>query len=205
MAKLALLFLFSLPAFGQLSLSLTGPATARQGSPVNLSLSLAGSTSTQPAGIQWTLGLPAGFAITGPITPGSSITSAAKTISCTPDNLTCLAVGFNTNVISAGQIGTFQLNVPVNSPVGPASFPLSGLLAVNQAGASVALSPGALLTITILSKSDLNGDGKVDLSDVTAMINQSLGGGAGCTSDQNGDGKCDLLDVYLVVRAGLGL
>ena len=52
---------------------------------------------------------------------------------------------------------------------------------------------------------DSNGDGKVDISDVNAVINMMLGKAemvAAC--DMNGDGKIDISDVNAVINAMLG-
>ena len=50
---------------------------------------------------------------------------------------------------------------------------------------------------------DLNGDGKVDISDINEAINVMLGKSA-AAADVNGDGACDIADVNAVINAMLG-
>ena len=51
---------------------------------------------------------------------------------------------------------------------------------------------------------DVNGDGRVDIADVNAVINAMLGKGSieGC--DLTGDGKVDIADVNTVINLMLG-
>ena len=52
---------------------------------------------------------------------------------------------------------------------------------------------------------DANGDGKVDISDVNAVINMMLGKNAMVAlCDMNGDGKIDISDVNAVINKMLG-
>jgi hypothetical protein len=50
---------------------------------------------------------------------------------------------------------------------------------------------------------DVNGDGVVNDSDVTAERNMALGNTA-CTNDLDGDGTCTVVDVQRVINASLG-
>ena len=50
---------------------------------------------------------------------------------------------------------------------------------------------------------DLNGDGKVDITDVNEVINVVLGKSV-AAADVNGDGKVDISDVNMVINAMLG-
>jgi len=51
---------------------------------------------------------------------------------------------------------------------------------------------------------DLNGDGKVNVSDAQLAINQALGITSCSTADVNSDGRCTVADVQLIVNASLG-
>ena len=52
---------------------------------------------------------------------------------------------------------------------------------------------------------DVNGDGKVDISDVNAVINIMLGKAAYVDAgDVNGDGKIDISDVNAIINIMLG-
>ncbi len=46
---------------------------------------------------------------------------------------------------------------------------------------------------------DINGDGIVDVADVTKLISLVLNGGAGSDADLNGDGRVDVADVTLLI------
>ena len=54
-----------------------------------------------------------------------------------------------------------------------------------------------------VGQSDLNGDGKVDISDINEAINVMLGKSA-AAADVNGDGACDIADVNAVINVMLG-
>jgi hypothetical protein len=60
------------------------------------------------------------------------------------------------------------------------------------------------ITATASCTCDVNGDGKVDVSDVQLIINQVLGV-VPATCDINGDGAINVGDVQIVINAALGL
>lgn len=63
-----------------------------------------------------------------------------------------------------------------------------------------------LLSVSASAQSnacDLNGDGKVDASDVQSAINMSLGL-SGCTANVYGAGVCNVVVVQRVINASLG-
>lgn len=49
-------------------------------------------------------------------------------------------------------------------------------------------------------KGDVNGDGKVDISDIVALINQIAGTASYPNADVNGDGKVDISDIVAVIN-----
>ena len=57
-------------------------------------------------------------------------------------------------------------------------------------------------------QADVNGDGRVDIVDVNAVINAMLGKASSdellAASDVNGDGRVDIVDVNAVINAMLG-
>ena len=202
--KLGLAFLLFVSLLSAQTLTLTGPASVKQGKSVTLNLGVGGPVVA--AGLQWTVGLPVGFTATSVI--GGAGTTAAKTLYCTSDAALCLLVGMNTTAIGNGTVAVYSLAVPSTATLGANPIPLSGLVAVNAAGGSLAITPGATYSILVLAKQDINGDGVVDNADVQLMIDQvraARTNPAACVDDMNADGKCDLVDVFNVVLKALGL
>ncbi len=69
------------------------------------------------------------------------------------------------------------------------------------------------LSATAQVQGDINGDDKVDIADVNAVINAMLGksltpspspGGEGDPADVNGDGTVNIADVNAVINIMLG-
>lgn len=154
-----------------ITLTPSGPASYQANAPFTLSVNATAGTSAAQG---FTVTLPAGSTATA-VAAGSAATAAAKGIACAPatlpatGTLTCLVFGQNKNAIGAGPVAAITLN-----PTGSAalSFSVSNPSAVDAvAAASVAATAGSALVIPwALGKCDLNADGKVDTSDVNAMV-----------------------------------
>ncbi len=190
------------PAHAQTVLTVTGPAAAKQGATVNLTISLSGNTATTPAGLQWTLVPPVGTTAQS-VAATTAVTGAGKVVACGATNLLCLIYGPNQNIIPNGPIATITARLPANAAPGVTAFTLTGLIAGDKSGQPTAVSSGPAYNLTVLSISDINGDGTVNSADIAAMANQVTAGT--CTDDQNGDSQCNLLDVLIVVLRSLGL
>ena len=202
MKKVLLFLATAVLANSQVTLNLSGPATVKQGASVYLGVQSGGATANGPAGLQWTLTPPSGITVTNAVV-GAQATSVSKQIACNASKLLCLVYGMNQNVIPNGQVGVLTVQIPSNATPGPASFLLSGLVAGDKNGLVMTSSSGPVFTLTILSRADIDSNGTVDASDVSAMAGQVTGGT--CVDDQNADGKCDITDVLLVVLRALGL
>ena len=194
--------LFSLSLYGQ-SLSLTGPATVKQGKTFTINVNLAGSTATAPAAAQWTLNVGGGLSTTG-----TSTSVPNKNVQCsTAANPLCIIYGINQNVIPSGVIASHTISVPANTPTGSKSFSLVSPIAVTTTGASWPITSGTPIanpyTIIVTSIADINNDGVINSADVGLMADQVTSGT--CTDDQNGDSACNIIDVYLVVLRALGV
>lgn len=168
------------------SLSLSAPVVAGNAAAVSVNW-VSGGTAT--AGLQWSLaGLPAGATIA----TGTAASGVMKSVTCGPQLSICLAVGLNATVIPDGAVAV--ISYPQVTPV-PA-IALSGVLGASPAGTAV--------TVVIpAGPCDVNRDGKVDVSDVSAAVGLANGTAAG-SLDLNGDGKTDLFDVFRVLLAVLG-
>ena len=192
--KLAILFTFAALAAAQ-TVTVTGTGPVRPGQTIEIAVEL--TDSSNPAGVQWTAGLPANWPVAA--TAGPVATAVGKTLYCTEDKRTCLVVGLNANTLGNGEIARYALTVPAGTAPGTYQVPLTGLLAGSAAAIAQPIQPGAVFEIRVLAGADINGDGVVTMADVFLMIDMALSRTA-CTADQNGDGQCNLLDVLLVLR-----
>lgn len=160
-----------------------------------MDLTLAGSAAL--VGLQWSLAMPTGMTATP--TAGAAL-GTAKELHCqTP---ICLAVGLNVTPIPTGAVARYAVQVAANTARGLYQMPVTDALAANADGEAMTVTMGAAYAVRVLARSDLNGDGVTNGTDLNIMINQALGRAA-CTDDQTGDGKCNLMDVIAVVRDAL--
>lgn len=170
--KLLITLLLVTAAFSQ-TLTLTGPVNASPGQSVSLSFNLAGASTKSISGVQWSTVPSSG-------TLGTSTTSVpGKGIFCSATSQTCMVVGvvgttLNNSAISDGVVGQLQLQIPATA-VGSISVPLSSLAAVDSTGTNVAITSGTLYSLSVLSKCDVNKDGKTDAADAMSIINGALG------------------------------
>lgn len=190
--------------YGQ-QLTLSGPTTAKPGATVNLNLAVSASTGTGAA-FEWQVNLPAGFTATA--AAGAASTSAAKTLTCTASFAFCLLYGQNVSTITDGVVATYAVKIPTTA-VGSNLITLSSLLGASAASPATALTvtSGVPYSIAVIAKQDLNGDGKIDITDVNLMAAEVLDSQtnpSACVDDQDGDGKCTLIDVMVVLLKALG-
>ena len=170
-----------------------------------------GPTPSNVAGIEWGLTIPSSIQA-GPWTAISN-----KTLSC--NGLLCLEYMTTAPItpFASGTIATIPLTVPLTVTPGLISITLSAALApatnggspvnaldavdLNVAGVTLTSTP---VNLIVLSKYDLNADGKVDNADVQIALSQALKNLPCTNGDVNGDGKCNIKDVILVIYASLG-
>lgn len=197
-----LLFLLALPLAAQPVLTVTpSTTTAKPGDTVVLTYSLGGQplplalTAFQfdrADGGKTTVGL---RTLT---TPGAS----GKSFQCSAANR-CVVYGLNSLTIPNGSVLTEPITI-LPSATGSVIIHLSGVIASDGTGSAVTLTFGPDVTITlptVINKFDLNGDGAVNMPDVTLMLNQILGT---CTNgDLNADGKCTIVDLQLLINAAI--
>lgn len=193
--KLFSLFLLAVACVAQ-TLTPTGPAIAKPGTAVTVSVVLAGTDNS--AGLQWQM--TAAPATTMTATAAASATAAVKTLHTNTTNNIALLVGMNTNRIAPGEVARYTFTMPSNS----VTVSLSNPLAADLSGAAILLKAGAPLTVNVQSSEDINGDGRIDTIDVMISVDQIQGRATCGTSDVNGDGKCDLYDTMRIISAALG-
>lgn len=206
--KLALLPLLAGIALAQPTLTVTGPSSpVAPGSTVNLSVTLAGSSGANIAGLQATIIAPNSTSVTA----GAAATAAQKTVasgfSPASANLKWLLWGMNSNIFADGVVAQMQFTLPALPASGTVdaqqiSTQLSGIVAASNTGSPVPITAGAPYTLSILSPCDINADGVVDSKDALLVIAAILGGG-GSVPDLNGDGVINEIDLQRVVDAGV--
>jgi hypothetical protein len=101
-------------------------------------------------------------------------------------------------------VASSVVTVPANTPPGIVTISVAGALGASPTGQPVVITAGPAAVLTVLDPKDVNGDGKVDASDLAIVKLQALGVyfGQACTiGDVNGDGQCDITDVQLVAKA----
>ena len=87
--------------------------TATAGSTVALNLSLSSPAGSEPAALQWVLTYPSASIASISVAPGTSTTTAGKSISCAggPAAYTCIAFGINSNTISDGVVAVVTITL----------------------------------------------------------------------------------------------
>jgi hypothetical protein len=183
-------------ASAQSTVTLTGPATARAGETVALTVNLTGSSAAGPAAMQFTFGVPSNWTLSAP--SGSS-----RFLNCGfPSSLICAVWAQSRDPHPNGKVMDVQLKLPDVVSPGNYSIALTAPVAANTAVivGSHSLAVGSPHSIRVLHKADVNGDGNLTLADAL-MITQQAVGLVSCTADQNGDGKCDAIDIQIVVSA----
>lgn len=198
MLRRSLLILITGFAWGQ-SVTVPESINVRPGATVQVPVTLA-SPPGNLSGLQWTIGIPPSYTAT--TAAGAAATAAAKTLYCTDDTRTCLVIGMNQNAIGAGLVATYSLTVPPGTAPGLVTIPLSGVIGGTPQGNVISLTAGPALSLRVLARHDINGDGITDGVDLQMITDQILGRAA-CAADQNGDGKCDLIDALLVILGSL--
>ncbi len=196
MKLIALFLTLTLTALAQTTITLSGPVSVRPGQSVEIVTTL--STTALPAGLQWSMSVPAPLSVTSAMT-GTSSVAAEKTLYQSDDGITHILVGMNINSIAPGPVAKHTISVPASASKGSYSIQLSGLVAGDANGDEIVLTTGTNYSLLVLAKTDLNGDGTTNVSDLGIMLNQVFGLVA-CTDDMNGDNKCNIRDILIIIR-----
>ncbi len=188
--RLLIASLFAAVAFGQ---QITATATAaKAGAPTTITLIGTGMAAAGVVPAQFSMPAAAGQVITA----GPTVTAANKQITCQSGGgsvLTCVFYGINTTTLADGILATITMPMPAAT----APMPLTGINGSNAAGDSpaIAITSGALLTLTPLLPCDANGDGSV-VDQIEGVVKPPF-------TDLNGDGVVDIIDLQRVINAAL--
>jgi hypothetical protein len=196
MKVFGLLLVSALAGLAQM-VSLNGPATAKPGEKVTLTVQFTGTGNAAAA--QWAVVGPEGLEIAAPVA-SPALVAAQKLLHSFQGKT--LAVGINSNMLPTGAAASYSVTLP--DGFADVAFSLKDVELVALDGTPVAASTGPDVVIKMIRRADLNGDGRVDSVDLLISVNQILGI-AECTPavDLNGDGKCSLLDAQLLIKEAL--
>ena len=221
--KIILALLCSALGWAQSVALSVSPAGVLPGGTATVSLAYTDPTPTANlAGLQWQLNLPSALSLGVPplITAIGVAAAAGKVITTNPANGYTILVGsgcpsctppiaLNTSAIQSGLVANVTVSVATTAAAGPLTIAFGTglpLLGADINGSAVALT-GSSVTLNVISKYDINGDGVVNAADVLAALSIALRIGNGTCSVPFvtvGDGKCNISDVLMVVRAALG-
>ena len=130
------LFFCSKSLMAQSSLALSSNSAAA-GSPISLNLTLATTSGSQPAALEWTFTYPAASVSGFVVSPGPVLTAAGKTLSCagSATNYICIASGINSNLIANGTVATVTVTLAGGASSAPVG--VSGALGATMSGGAI--------------------------------------------------------------------
>lgn len=134
---------------------------------------------------------------------GTQLTAAGKGLSSSvisSGDVRLATTGTNQNTISNGVVAYASFTV---APQFSGSTPVTLVNCMSAGALGSALSTGCTLGNINALSCDVNGDGSVNVADVQAIINQSLGA-IPAVDDLNQDGVVNVVDVQTVINALLG-
>ena len=215
--KLILLPILIAAAFAQtnppLTLTLTGPATISVGDASDvLTVTLTGTKTTNLSAFSFAGSLPTGITVSGPIATSPALTQLGKTVFCnvTAALFSCFAVGLSNSVVSNQPIlsditvATIPISVTSTTAIGTAHITFSNLNAADITAAIWPLNSGATYSPVVTAAGglacDVNGDGKIDASDVLAVGNSIDGSTTACGIKAG----CTVQNMERVVMAASG-
>ena len=181
----------------QPTISVAGPASVYPGA-ASLTIAVSGSAGNNLAGLQFTITLPTGMTLGTPVV---SPAWAANGFSIYCGTAVCVIINVTTitPTVADGTMATIPVNVAATVAPGSASISLTGTLGATGAGLNVTTSAGPAMSMKVLSFCDINGDGVVNLADVTIVIDAIIGTGT-CPLTAG----CSLQTVLAVVQNSLG-
>ncbi len=160
-ASTCILFVYGListPSHAQgLAFSLSSGSASRGGS-TTLNLSLSGTTSGQPASLEWTVTYsPTDFS-SAAVAVASAAVQASKSVSCESQtgSVTCILWGFSSSTIPNGVVATVSLDVSTSTLSTSSPVQISGPAAANASATSLSASATGG-TVSITQTPGLNG------------------------------------------------
>ncbi len=198
--KLLFALLLALPAFAQSTqdvLAVSVPALVRPGQVLDITVKRT-SNPQPPASAATQLS----FTFSGNVTAISvNSAPAGKLAACnltSPTTAICIVYGLNTDLLPDGIVMIAHATLATNQNP---NFTItnSNPVSADPNGNNVTVSVNPAVSVSALSKCDVNGDGQTNATDVAAAVVQTLGGGT--TADVNLDGRVDARDVQWIAAA----
>jgi hypothetical protein len=201
------LLLLAARLWAQPILTVTGPASAPQGTVVNLTVSVSGTAGQNLAGISWSFpaGLSLGAPAIGAAAPaGLGVYCFGATGNCLVDGLsnTTPQVASDNAFTKDGVVATVPLTL--TAPPGSLSIPLTNIAGASTVAAPITITAGPTYTLTVTaSHCDYNGDGAINYQDVLAII-QAVVGSKKCSPVSTFTAGCSLDTAQAVIVAATG-
>lgn len=205
--KTLFLLLAALSAYGQATLSWTGPSTIKVGQVATISVSTGGSAT---AAQQHTINAPVDVA-----SVAVTATAPGKTAYCgafATAKITCLILSqTNSTAIPAGPLLTIAATFKSTFTLTQESFSLTGSVAADPLNAAKVTvtppSPFVILPDLRTNSCDVDANGSVTGADTQIVVDVARGTAtppAGSRTDHNGDGATDIADAMISVLVSLG-
>jgi hypothetical protein len=154
-------FLFASLAFGQ-TITLVGPTSVAFGAPATVQVGIVGAAGI--SAVQFSLNLTGVSVAAGP-----AATAAGKQVSCAQvgSQYNCIIWGPNATLIADGVLASVTF-----SPTASGQGQVTSQLGARASSDPQVIAAGPAYAYTVLSKCDINGDGKTDLSDAGLLVTQ---------------------------------
>lgn len=171
------------------------------------------TNSSGMAGVNWrfvSTTVPQSWNASAAVTVGPNATAAAKTVTCSDANRTCILVGNNLNSFGEGLLFTWNLKIPANATLRTYGVTLDTVAAVADNGGEILMATTTAINFAVVAppppplSCDLNGDGLTTDLDIANAINQVLKIAPCTNGDLNKNGVCNVADVQIVVNAVQG-
>jgi len=212
MTRIVLILLAACSLFAQTppapAVSIGGPTGMQKaGSTVSLSVNLTGTGTSGLQALQFSL---PGLSWTTMTADGAAITGISKSITCKTVGTAynCIVAGVNSNLLADGQLATLQVQIPKSAPGGTLSLLPTGTLGARTdatgGGVGAPVVAGSPFALGTTSACDLDGNGKVDITDLTIGILQVLQPSVCSSADLDSSGACDVVDAQILANAAAG-
>lgn len=186
------------------SVGVSAPNNVRTGQSFQLSISKSGGGS--PAALEFTISFSGGVASISNIVEGTAATGAGKSVDCstfTVQAIKCVLWGLNNQTMTDGVLTTMRASVVSSGAPQQITVTIGALLGASVTASAITFAANPPVTVSVLSKCDINGDGLTNATDAALMRDELLSRSP-TVSDINGDGSVNVVDMRIVEIAAIG-